>query len=145
MCRGLHAALGPHSFPSTFSRKAFYGKLLDLLQRDTLSADNTLYQGFKYDLLIVIIFSDGTGLDDYPDSPGPAHAISSDDANSILDSEEPPQAMDCAAGHSGRPDSGIVQHSAGSGRLPPGASRLAPAPLSHQSTTVWLKKDYQRT
>ncbi len=86
------------------------GNYLLYYNDDALSAEFTLNPGFNYDLLIVIFLSDGTGLDDYPDSPGPAHVISSDDANSILDSEEPPQAMDCTAGHSGRPDSGNVQH-----------------------------------
>jgi hypothetical protein len=36
-------------------------------------------------------------LDDFPDSPGPSQTISAADANSILDSEEPPQAMDSAS------------------------------------------------
>jgi hypothetical protein len=81
---------GHAAFPQPSLGRPFMGNYLIYGIGDTLSADNTLYLGFKYDLLIVIIFSDGTGLDDYPDSPGPAHAISSDDANSILDSEEPP-------------------------------------------------------
>jgi hypothetical protein len=54
-----------------------------------LSADTSRNLGTPlYGLLIVIFLSDGAGLDDYPDSPGPAHAISSADANSILDSED---------------------------------------------------------
>ncbi len=53
-------------------------------------------------LLTVLFFlTDGAVLDDYPDSPGLMPTISSADANSILDSEEPPQAMDTTTGRSG--------------------------------------------
>ncbi len=55
--------------------------------------------------MTLLFFPDGAVLDDYPDSPGLMPMISSADANSILDSEEPPQAMDTTAGRSGCPAS----------------------------------------
>jgi hypothetical protein len=54
-------------------------------------------KGYKK-CLTMLLFPGRAMLDDFPDSPGPSHTISAADANSILDSEEPPQAMDSATG-----------------------------------------------
>jgi hypothetical protein len=69
------------------------------------------------DLLIMIFFLGRAMLDDFPDSPGPSHAISAADANSILDSEEPPQAMDSATGDSDSQTPGHAQHGAEDSRI----------------------------
>ncbi len=64
------------------------------------------------DRLIVTSLLGRAMLDDFPDSPGPSHAISAADANSILDSEEPSQAMDSVSGGSDGQTPGHAQHGA---------------------------------
>jgi hypothetical protein len=86
-CTGMLSEKFP---PNTDSAKQLALVLMPVLKNTTT------------DLLIVFFYiTDGAVLDDYPDSPGLLPIISSADANSILDSEEPPQAMDTTTGRSG--------------------------------------------
>ncbi len=62
---------------------------------------------------MLLYISDGAVLDDYPDSPVQQPTISSADANSILDCEEPPLAMDTTAGCSGDTPPAPTQYAAG--------------------------------